>query len=280
MKAGVLPLEWILGGPDCSVLPEFQLHEYNEDFYIIRQSGCSHFEKPFLYLLFGSETVLLLDTAAGTADLATVVRYAIDRWLRRKRRSSTRLVVAHSHAHADHVAGDSQFADVPETTLVSPTLEGVKSFFGFTRWPEEIVTFDLGGRILDIIPIPGHEETSIAVYDRETAVLLTGDVLYPGRLYVEDAPEFARSIGRLVEFTRHNPVAHILGSHIENSRTPFADYPAGTVFQPDEHILELGRAHLLELHETLNAARGQLGRIVLRDFTIWPVSRDAMDASE
>jgi hypothetical protein len=30
-------------------VPEFHVHRYNEDFYIIRQSGCSHYEKPFLY---------------------------------------------------------------------------------------------------------------------------------------------------------------------------------------------------------------------------------------
>ena len=52
-----------------------------------------------------------------------------------------------------------------------------------------------------------------------------------------------------IRFTRDKPVAHILGAHVENSRTPYVDYPEGTRHQPGEHALELGRAHLLELNE-------------------------------
>ena len=45
-------------------------------------------------------------------------------------------------------------------------------------------------------------DASIALYDRRTGLLLTGDTLYPGRLYVRDGPAFAASIQRLVAFTR------------------------------------------------------------------------------
>ena len=78
------------------------------------------------------------------------------------------------------------------------------------------------------------------------------------------------SIQRLVAFTRGKPIAHILGAHIENARTPFVDYPEGTKYQPDEHALELGRAHLLELNDALSQMDGHVVRQVLRDFTIWP----------
>ena len=40
---------------------------------------------------------------------------------------------------------------------------------------------DLGDRIIDVIPIPGHDVLSLAYYDRQTGILLTGDGLYPGR---------------------------------------------------------------------------------------------------
>src|SRR5262249_437469 len=65
VRPGVLPKAWLLGGPKCIEIPEFQVHEYNEDFYILRQSGCSNYEKPFLFLMFGKEKALLLDTGAG-----------------------------------------------------------------------------------------------------------------------------------------------------------------------------------------------------------------------
>ena len=132
------------------------------------------------------------------------------------------------------------------------------------------MSFDLGGRVLDVIAIPGHEPSSIAVYDRQTGVLFTGDTLYPGRLYVSDGIAFTRSIARLAEFTRSRIVTHILGNHIEQARTPFLDYPVGTKYQPDEHALELGRAHLIELNEVLQSMNGAVTRMAMRDFTIWP----------
>ena len=270
VRTGVLPKAWLLGGPNCIEPPEFQIHEYNEDLYILRQSGCSNYEKPFLYLLFGKDKALLLDTGAGKTDIARIANHIIGKWLARTKRESIQLVVAHTHSHGDHTGGDDQFKGVPNTTLVLPNLSAVQSFFGIKNWPEEIVQYDLGGRILDLIPIPGHEAASIAIYDRQTALLFTGDTLYPGRLYVRDQVQFIRSIQRLVDFTRNKIVAHILGNHIENTRTPYLDYRVGTVYQPDEHALELGRGELLELNEALHQMNGKIVRMAMRDFTIWP----------
>ena len=258
------------GRPDCSRIPPFQVHKYNDDFYIIRESGCTNYEKPFIFLLFGKDKVLLLDTGAGKAKIARAVERVISAWLARNRRDSIELVVAHTHAHGDHIAGDSQFANLPHTTLVLPKLEAVQTFFGFKNWPVETVTYDLGDRVLDVIPIPGHEATSIAVYDRQTGVLFTGDSLYPGRLYVRQPAEYVRSIQRLVDFTKDKPVAHIIGNHIEETKTPFLDYKIGTVYQPNEHVLELGRGQLLELNNALQQMNGTIVRKAFRDFTIWP----------
>jgi hydroxyacylglutathione hydrolase len=94
--------------------------------------------------------------------------------------------------------------------------------------------------------------------------------LYPGRLYVRDFPEFARSTARLVAFTRGKIVTHILGTHIEQSSMPYKDYPVGTKYQPEEHSLALSRGALLELQEALEGMNGKPARLALRDFTIWP----------
>ena len=270
VRPGVLPRSWLSSGPRCPDTPEFQVHEYNEDLYILRESGCSNYEKPFLYLLFGADKVLLLDTGAGKTDVAAVVKRTIDDWLRRNRRDSIALVVAHTHAHGDHIAGDGQFATMPDTSVVTPSPSGVQDFFHLKNWPNESATYDLGQRIVDVIPIPGHEASSIALYDRQTGVLFTGDTLYPGRLYVADASAFVLSVQRLVDFTRGKVVAHVLGNHIEQTRSPYLDYPIGTVYQPDEHSLELGRSQLLELNEACATMNGKARRIAFRDFTIWP----------
>ena len=274
VEHGTLPSSWVTGA-SCPEMPVFRVHQYNPDLFVLRQSGCTNFEKPFLYLLFGERSAMLVDTGAQNADVAGAVGQIIERWSARHGSGPVSLVVVHSHGHGDHIAGDAQFTRRANTTLVAASPEALTAFFGLKGWSETSASYILSGRAIDIIPIPGHEPASIALYDRRTALLLTGDTLYPGRLYVRDGPAFTASIQRLVAFTRDKPVAHILGAHIENTRSPYLDYPEGTTYQPDEHALGLGRAHLLELNDAVTAMRGPIGRRILRDFTIWPVVRSA-----
>jgi glyoxylase-like metal-dependent hydrolase (beta-lactamase superfamily II) len=213
---------------------------------------------------------MLLDTGAGKIDVPAAVDGVIHEWLARNHRESISLIVAHSHSHGDHVAGDALFQGKPNVTLVGRDTTAVKTFFGITQWPTQVVQYDLGNRVLDVIPIPGHQPASIAVYDRRTGILLSGDTFYPGRLYVRDQPAYIASIKRLVEFTRTRPVSYILGTHIEEKATPFEDYVVGTVDQPNEHVLQLSRGQLLDLDAALDAMQGKLVRKALADFTIWP----------
>jgi hydroxyacylglutathione hydrolase len=270
LETGTLPASWITGGPNCLTVPDWQVHEYNPTFYILRESGCTNYEKPFLYLIFGRDRALLLDTGAGPVDTAGFVRGLIARWLAKNQRSSIYLTVAHSHGHGDHVAGDAGFQNLPNVTLVPATAEAEQKAFGIAEWPSGTGSIDLGDRVIDVVPIPGHQPAHVAYYDRRTGILLTGDHLYPGRLYVQDFALYLASTRRLVEFTATRPVAHILGCHIEQSATPFADYPRGTTYQPQEHSLELGRGQLLELLAGLEAMQAKPSRTALRDFTIWP----------
>jgi len=270
VRPGTLPRRWLTGGPNCMEVPNWQVHEYNRDLYILRESGCTNYEKPFLYLIFGTAKAMLLDTGAGQTDVAHEADGVISNWLARERRKSIPLIVAHSHSHSDHVAGDSQFRDRPDTTLLPLTIEGTQKFFGIDRWPEGAGQIDLGERVIDVLPIPGHDKLSLAYYDRQTGILFAGDSLYPGRLYVSDFPAFAASTARLVEFTRGKIVTHVLGCHIEETATPYLDYPIGSMYQPDEHSLELGRGELLELDAVLRTM-DQPRRVALRDFTVWPV---------
>lgn len=55
LERGALPDHWAIGGPHCMEMQDFYVHEYNPNFYILRQSGCSDYEKPFVYLIFGSD---------------------------------------------------------------------------------------------------------------------------------------------------------------------------------------------------------------------------------
>jgi hydroxyacylglutathione hydrolase len=264
VETGTLPTSWITGGPNCLEVPDWQVHQYNPTFFILRESGCVNYEKPFLFLIFGKDRALLVDTGAGPVDTAAFIQKLI------AKRGKIPLTVAHSHAHGDHVAGDKGFDGLPDVTLIPAAVDAEQKAFGIANWPGEIGSIDLGDRVIDVIPIPGHQPAHLAYYDRKTGILLTGDHLYPGRLYITDFPAYLASTRRLAQFTELRPVTHILGCHIEQSSTPYVDYPIGTAYQPHEHVLELGRAHLLELLSALEALHGVPAKVFLRDLTIYP----------
>jgi glyoxylase-like metal-dependent hydrolase (beta-lactamase superfamily II) len=244
---------------------EHQVHWYDERTVIIRQALRTNFEGPFIYLLLGSERALLLDTGTGHANLRKVV----DELLQGR---DLELVVAHTHGHGDHVGGDDQFESV-----VGKSAEEVAAYFGITAWPEQVAEFDLGGRVLDVVPIPGHHASHLAFYDRETQLLVTGDSLYPGRLYVFDWPAYRASIARLAAFVAAgNPVSLVLGTHIEMSREPGVDFEFGSDRHPDEHVLELAPEALTELAEALEAAGDTPQRIVRDDFIVFPLSPEGV----
>ncbi|HEX3367863.1 MBL fold metallo-hydrolase, partial [Phenylobacterium sp.] len=202
--------------------PQMQIQAYDADTFVIRQSVKTNFEAPFLYLLFGKDRVLLLDTGAGGLKVRPTIDGVIADWLKAHHRTSIALVVAHSHSHGDHRMGDVEFKDRPDTVVVGWTAPEVAAFFKIADWPNQIASFDLGGRVLDIVPTPGHHPSHIMVFDRHTRLLLSGDTLYPGRLYVpaNDFADYKASIDRVTAFTKDRRVSHILGAHIEMTTTP------------------------------------------------------------
>ncbi len=274
LERGVLPAKWMSEQPKCMEIPEWQVHEYNRDFFILRQSPCTDYEKPFIFLFFGKQKAMLVDTGSRDGNLVPTLERTVKNWLARNGRTSIPLIVAHTHPHEDHTWGDKAIQAMNDpaipVTFVASEIEPTKRLYGITNWPEDPGKIDLGGRVLDMIPLPGHSAVSIALYDRNTGVLLAGDSLYPGRLYVRDFAAFQASTERLIKFTEGKPVAHILGNHIEQTSTPFLDYPVGTMYQPEEHELALSRGSLLELEEALLSMHGTPKRLALRDFSVWP----------
>jgi glyoxylase-like metal-dependent hydrolase (beta-lactamase superfamily II) len=246
---GTLSVTWMHGSQTCNTNtdPEVQVHAYNATTHIIRQNKCRTFEAPFIYVLQGTQSALVLDTGATmTPTLRDTVRGLI---------GNKPLLVAHSHAHGDHTAGDSTFSGQPNTTVVAKTQAAIQSTFGIATWPTSQGAYELGGRTLDVLAIPGHEAQHIAIYDRQTGLLLTGDSLYPGILFVSQWATYRTSMQRLAQFAASHPIAHVLGAHVEMTATPKQVYPYGTTYQPNEHVLQLTAANVAEL----DAALTQLG---------------------
>jgi hydroxyacylglutathione hydrolase len=178
VERGVLPDRWLTGGPKCMEMPEWQVHEYNPDLYLLRQSGCTDFEKPFIFLIFGEDKALLLDTGSRNGNLLLTLQRTVNRWLLRKSRASIPLLVLHTHEHRDHTAGDAAIVAMQDpaipVTLVPATVDANKDIYHIKNWPEDVGSVDLGHRVIDAIPIPGHSNASIALYDRKTAILFSG----------------------------------------------------------------------------------------------------------
>jgi hydroxyacylglutathione hydrolase len=182
------PEKWIHGSIQCQDNndPPIQVHQVNPGTYILRQNKCSTYEAPFLYLFIGEEKAFLLDTGdrvPGDALLTTVESLLPDP-KGNKNGKNFDLIVAHTHGHSDHTYGDSHFRRRPNTEIVPAGQNAVRTFFRIQEWLDSPATVDLGGRMLTIVPIPGHTLDHIAVYDDKTHFLMTGDTLYPGNLYV------------------------------------------------------------------------------------------------
>lgn len=262
---------WINGTQAAE--PETQVQAIDGDTYVIRQSVKTNFEAPFLYLLFGRDGALLLDTGAGGLKVRPTVDRLIEAWRNRHARRPVRLVVVHSHGHGDHHAGDDEFRDRPDTEVVGLKADQVAAFFGFEHWPQGSARFDLGGRMLDVLATPGHQPAHIMLYDARTRLLFSGDMLYPGRLYVplNHFDDFRASAERLAAFARTHPILALLGAHIEMTTTPGKDYPMEAPAHPDEHPLPLPPSAI----EELRAAVAKAGPVPAvdrhADFIVYPV---------
>jgi hydroxyacylglutathione hydrolase len=252
--------------------PQMQVQRYGDDTYVIRQSIRTNFEGPFLYLLFGSNRALLIDTGAGGLKVRRTIDGMIADWAARHHRISIPLIIAHSHSHGDHHEGDAEFQDRPETTVVGLYPRDVADFFKISDWPNQIVPYDLGGRVLDIIPTPGHQSAHIMMFDRKTRLLFSGDSLGPYRLYIpmNEAKNYRDSIDRVAAFTKDKQVSWILGAHIEMTTRPGELIRDDAPSHPDEHVLEISYSNLPELQTALHAMGDDLLQQSHRDFVIDP----------
>jgi hydroxyacylglutathione hydrolase len=127
--------------------------------------------------------------------------------------------------------------------------------------------------VLDIIPTPGHHPSHIMVFDERTRLLLSGDTLYPGRLYVpmNQFAAYRDSVDRVADFTKTRRVSHILGAHVEMTQKPGKDFPMEAPSHPNEHVLELPYSALGELKAAVDAMGDKPAYQAHDDFIIFPL---------
>lgn len=256
-----LAVRWDAGAQDCATSPQrpLQVERHGETTFILRQNPCASFEANFLYLLIGRERALLIDSGAVADPAVMPLAATVMELLPRRDDARLPLVVAHTHSHRDHREGDAQFAGLAGVEIVPPNVEGVRSHYGFDRWPAGVARLDLGGRVVNVLPAAGHNGNHVVFFDETTGLLFSGDFLLPGRVTVDDIAAFEASAQRIAAFVRDRPISHVLGGHVELDANGQL-YPRGATFHPDERRLELAKDDLLALPSALADFNGFYSR--------------------
>jgi glyoxylase-like metal-dependent hydrolase (beta-lactamase superfamily II) len=196
-----------------------------------------HFIDPFyrcnVWHVRGRDHDLLVDSGMGVVSLVGQLPWLSDR----------RVLAVASHAHFDHVGNHHEFperachpaeahmlADPRNDWNLADRFAVVEMFErlppgGYdqrtyhvrpapaTRLVEAGDVIDLGDRVFEVLHVPGHSPGSIALWERATGVLFSGDAVYDGPL-VDDAyhsnPEhYVASMRRLREL----PVSVVHAGH-------------------------------------------------------------------
>jgi glyoxylase-like metal-dependent hydrolase (beta-lactamase superfamily II) len=130
---------------------------------------------------------------------------------------------------AERYATDAMFDGIPEgwsakayRILPAPA----------TRLLGDGDVIDLGDRAFEVVHTPGHSPGGIALWERRTGILLSGDIIYDGPLiddaYHSDLGDYERSLRRIAAM----PVQMVHGGHFPSFTrrrlgTVLNDYLAG-----------------------------------------------------
>lgn len=254
---GSMDVRWNEGSANCAKDPQppLQQHQYNTQTFIFRENLCTTFEAPFMYLLIGSTKALLIDTGDVADPHVVPLADTVMHLLPGEGPAKLPLLVVHTHRHLDHRAGDGQFTHCFNAQVVGFDIDSVKRFYKFTDWPNGLVQIDLGDRTVDVIPTPGHSETEVSFYDRDTGLLFTGDFLMPARLLIDDASADVASAERVAAFVKDRPVSFVLGGHIEMNSTGEL-FPWESQSHPNEHVLQMTKDDALALPAAVRSLNG------------------------
>ena len=128
LVSGTMDVHWNEGSEDCAKNPQppIQVHQYNAQTFILRESLCATYEAPFIYLLIGKTKALVIDTGAVADAKAMPLAQTVISLLPNGG-SRLPLMVAHTHGHLDHRSGDDQFRALPDVEVCRRTSRACKS---------------------------------------------------------------------------------------------------------------------------------------------------------
>lgn len=129
-----------------------------------------------MYILEGNDRAMLIDTGTKCTDLDKVVRKITDK----------PLYVVITHNHVDHAGNIGYFDEV----YMHPADKDVRStpFGGKYNWIQDGHVFDLGGRKVEVVLMPGHTPGSIVLLDKSRNACYSGDAFGSGQVWLQLRP--------------------------------------------------------------------------------------------
>lgn len=161
-----------------------------------------------LFLLEGKERAALIDSGVNCPNAKEIAESLTDK----------PVILINTHGDGDHTSGTAAFNEI----YMHPY-----DYMGCdinNKFPNTLLheiddndRIDLGGRPLRIIHIPGHTKGSIAILDINNRVLLSGDSVQKGHIYMfgshRNPEQFEMSLEKLIAIKGEYDVIH--ASHDE-----------------------------------------------------------------
>jgi hydroxyacylglutathione hydrolase len=149
------------------------------------------------FLFTGTKRALLLDTGFGEIRIDEAV----------KELTGLPLYVVNSHTHPDHTGGDKFFKEIYVHPLGKDHVKHPKIF------PvREGMVFDLGGRKLTVIELPGHSSDHIGLIDYDAGAIFTGDMIEFEKGMVRSLPAYIKSVERVLALQK-DKISEVYPSH-------------------------------------------------------------------
>ena len=145
------------------------------------------------FVLEGTEKALMIDSGMTTKDAADIARSITNKPLE----------MMNTHADRDHVSGNGAFSWCYMSSAEEENFRAAGGT-GELRPVKEGDVIDLGGRPLEIIDIPGHTPGSIAILDVKARVLISGDSVQSGTIFMfgdkRCLPDYISSMNKLLGY--------------------------------------------------------------------------------
>jgi glyoxylase-like metal-dependent hydrolase (beta-lactamase superfamily II) len=228
--------------------------------WLIQGDGCNS------YLVVGETYGMVIDTGFAIENIQAYAQTLVDKPVK---------IAANTHGHFDHTGGNGWFACAYMSTealeiakIPYPSLDATK----YSTDYEVIMVgdgdaIDLGTRVLEVIKIPAHAPSSIALLDKKQRILFTGDEVddIVMLVWMQDEPQptveqHARNMEKLLarrtEFdficAGHEQVmgaASLLEDYLENDRRIMAGIEGAQMVLRDDGPADF-HMHQIEFKRT------------------------------